>query len=153
MGVFLLLIGSLIGGLIVNEMRASPLPFVYSPPMSSITASAVLDGDLDLDEMQKISPHPGILILDARPNSLYRSGHIPSAMSLPADDFDKQYQALQSTLQSHRNELCIVYCSGVRCKDSQIVATTLQKLGYQHVRIFRGGWNDWQSANLPEEKP
>jgi len=73
-------------------------------------------------------------------------------MSLPRDDFDRRYQALQAILQSHRNESIIVYCSGTRCPDSQIVAAELQKLGYPHVRIFRGGINDWEGANLPEEK-
>ena len=23
---------------------------------------------------------------------------------------------------------------------------------YSHVRLFRGGWSDWESGNLPEEK-
>ena len=162
-GVWILLTGCLIGGLVVNEIRSAPLPLVYSSPEArlnqtveelrpSATVSVALDGDVDRDEMQRISLNHGALILDARPEIFYRLGHIPSAVSLPRDDFDKHYQALQSTLQSHRNQPFVVYCSNFHCPDSQIVAATLQKLGYQHVRLFRGGWDDWEAVNLPEEK-
>lgn len=147
-GALLLLTGCLLAGLVINEMRSAPLPLVYS----ATTVSFALNRDVDRDEMQKLSLNHGALILDARPESFYRLGHIPSALNLPRDDFDKQYQALQSILQSHRNQLLIIYCSNLRCPDSQVVAAALQKLGYPHIRLFRGGWNDWESANLPEEK-
>lgn len=162
-GVWLLLTGCLIGGLVINEMRPMPLSLVYSSPESRLNQTVeqlgstaavpvALDGDVDRDEMQKISSNHVALILDARPEIFYRFGHIPSALSLPRDDFEKQYQVLQSTLQSHRAEPMVVYCSGSDCHDSQMVADALQKLGYPHVRLFRGGWNDWENASLPEEK-
>ncbi len=162
-GVGVLLAGCLIGGLVLNATRSAPLPLIYTSPETRLnqtveelrplaTASLALGEDVELEEMQKISSNHGALILDARPEIFYRLGHIPSAVNLPHDDFEKSYQALQSNLQSHRNQLIVVYCSGLRCPDSQLVAAALQKLGYPHLRIFRGGWNDWQSANLPEEK-
>jgi rhodanese-related sulfurtransferase len=161
--VWLLLTGCLIGGLVLNEMRSTPLSLVYSSPVSrlnqtvehlgsSVTAPSALDGDVERDEMQKLSLNHVALILDARPEIFYRLGHIPSALSLPRDDFEKQYQALQSNLQSHRDKPLVVYCSSTGCHDSQMVVDALQKLGYPHVRLFRGGWSDWESASLPEEK-
>jgi len=161
-GAGLLLVACLLGGLVVNEMRATPLSLVYSSPQShlnqtvgqlgpSATASVALDGNVERDEMRKISMNHMALILDARPEIFYRLGHIPSALSLPRDDFQKQYQALQSTLQSHRGSPLIVYCSDSDCPDSQMVANALQKLGYPHVRLFPGGWSDWKNADLPEE--
>ena len=160
---WLLLAGCLIAGLIVNKMRSAPLPWVYSSTESRLKQpkiesklSAVVpvaeDGDVDVGEMQKISLHQEALIIDARPENEYRLGHIPSAVSLPRDDFDRQYPALQSVLQSYRNKPIIVYCSNFRCADSQIVAVALQRLGYQQVRLFRGGWKDWERANLPAER-
>jgi rhodanese-related sulfurtransferase len=162
-GLWLLLTGCLIGGLVLNEMRPAPLPLVYSPPqtrldhsvehLNSTENSAVaLDGDVAREEMRKLSANRAALILDARPEIFFRLGHIPSALSLPRDDFEKQYQALQAVLQSHRANALVVYCSSPDCHDSQMVADALQKLGYAHVRLFRGGWSDWENANLPEEK-
>ncbi len=160
---WLLLTACLIGGLVLNEMRTPPLALVYSSPASRLSQSVehlgapsappvALDGDVHLEELQKISSSHAALILDARPEIFYRLGHIPSAVSLPRDDFETQYQSLQSILLSHRDAPVIVYCSSTDCHDSQMVADALQKLGYAHVRLFRGGWSDWQSASLPEEK-
>jgi rhodanese-related sulfurtransferase len=162
-GAWLLLTGCFIGGLIVNEMRSPPLSLVYSSRetrlnqaveqlRSSVATRIVLEGDVNLDEMKKLISNHAVLILDARPKIFYRVSHIPSALSLPRDDFEKQYQMLQSTLQSNRNKPLAVYCSSSDCHDSQMVADALVKLGYPHVRVFRGGWSDWESAQLPEEK-
>ena len=162
-GLWLLLTGCLMGGLIFNEMRPTPLPLVYSSPQSrldrsveqlnsAVNSPVALDGDVATEEMRKISANRAALILDARPEVFYRLGHIPSALSLSRDDFQKQYQALLGALQSHRGDPLVVYCSGSDCHDSQIVADALEKLGFAHVRLFRGGWSDWESANLPEEK-
>jgi rhodanese-related sulfurtransferase len=162
-GVWILLTACLLVGIVVNEMRPTPLPLVYSSPatrlnqsveqLGAVSAPAVaLDGVVEKDEMQKISSSRAALILDARPEIFYRLGHIPTALSLPRDDFEKQYQALQPTLKSHRDKPLVVYCSSADCHDSQMVADALEKLGYEHVRLFRGGWSDWESASLPEEK-
>jgi rhodanese-related sulfurtransferase len=162
-GVWLLLAGCFVGGLVVNEVRPTPLSLVYSSPESRLnqtvehlgsspTAPISLDRDVGVDEMQKISSNHTALILDARPESFYRLGHIPSALSLPRGDFENQYQILQATLQSHRDMPLVVYCASIYCHDSQRVADALQKLGYRHVRLFRGGWRDWENASLQEEK-
>ena len=162
-GVWLLLTVCFIGALVINEMRSTPLTLVYLSPESRInhtveqlgspeTASDGLDGDVSRDEMRIISLNHAALILDARPEIFYKLSHIPSALSLPRDDFEKQYLALQSTLQSHRGVPLVIYCSDSDCHDSQMVADALQKLGYPHVRLYRGGWGDWEAADLPEEK-
>jgi rhodanese-related sulfurtransferase len=162
-GVWLLFTGCLLGGLVANEIRLAPLPLVYSSPESRLnqtvehlgattSPSSALEGDVKREEMQKISSNRLALILDARPEIFYRLGHIPSALSLPRDDFEKSYGALQSTLVSYRDKPLVVYCSSTECHDSQMVADALQKLGYEHVRLFRGGWSEWENASLPEEK-
>jgi rhodanese-related sulfurtransferase len=161
--IWLLLTGCLIGGVALNEMRPSPIPLVYSSPASRLNqtiaqletsspAALALDGDISRDDVQKATLDHAALILDARPEIFYRLGHIPSALSLPRDDFEKQYPIVKETLQSHREQPLIVYCASSDCHDSQMVADALLKLGYLHIRVFRGGWSDWENANLPEEK-
>jgi 3-mercaptopyruvate sulfurtransferase SseA len=162
-GGWMLLTGCLMAGVILNEMRTKPLPLVYSSQEARLeqtveklgegpSPSIQSEGDVSLEEMQKISAGRAALILDARPEIFYRIGHIPSALSLPRDDFENGYRVLASVLQQHREQVLVVYCSGNECQDSQMVGNALQRLGYPHVRIFRGGWSDWESQNLPEEK-
>jgi 3-mercaptopyruvate sulfurtransferase SseA len=161
-GLFVLLLGCLILGLCINQMRFAPLPLAYVSPQSRLTqvvqqfghlstTPVVLDKPVGLAEMQSICLTRAALILDARPKIFYRIGHIPSAISLPRDDFGKQYQAVQANLIAHRNSSIVVYCSGGECHDSQMVADALRKLGYPHVRLFQGGWSDWEGSRLPEE--
>lgn len=161
-GAWILLAVSLFGGVALNQIRPQPLPLVYSSPEARLHETVgkgdhasnppiLGEGDVDLDEMQKISSTRAALILDARPEVFYRLGHIPSALSLPRDDFENRYRAIQSVLQANRQKVVVVYCAGTDCRDSQMVGDALQRLGYSHVRLFRGGWGDWEAGNLPEE--
>ena len=163
MGVWMLLTGCLAGGVILNEMRPQPFPLIYSPPAARLDQAVEnlgegkplplpQEGDVSLDEMQKIIAGQSTLILDARPEIFYRVGHIPSALSLPRDDFENGYHVLAHVLESHRDQVVVVYCSGGDCHDSQLVGDALRRLGYAHVRLFRGGWAEWEGENLPEEK-
>lgn len=163
-GVWMLLTGCMAAGIVLNEIRATPLPLVYSPPETRLDqtveklggeASPPVQkgGEVSLEEMQQISASHAALILDARPKIFYRIGHIPSALSLPRDDFENGYRVLTPVLKQHREQVLVVYCSGNNCEDSQRVGDALQRLGYPHVRLFRGGWSEWEGENLPEEKP
>ena len=160
---WLLLTGCLVGGLVLNEMRTTPLSLIYTSPRDRLDRSTgqlgfaprfpvALEGDVASEEMEKLSANRAALILDARPEIFYRLGHIPSALSLPREDFEDRYQALQAVLQSHRDTPLVVYCASTDCHDSQMVAEALKKLGYARVRLFRGGWADWENAHFPEEK-
>ena len=163
MGVWMLLTGCLATGVILNEMRPQPFPLVYSPPASRLDQAVEKlgegrprplpkEGDVSLEEMQKIIDGRAALVLDARPEIFYRVGHIPSAFSLPRDDFENGYRVLARALEAHRDQVLVVYCSGSDCHDSQMVGDALRRLGYAHVRLFRGGWAEWEVENLTEEK-
>lgn len=143
----ILLGGCLAIGLALNQLRARPLSLV-----STSSPAVAASGEVSLEEMKDLTAHHAALILDARPEIFFRLGHIPSASNLPRDDFDKQYAALQSSLESRRDNMLVVYCSTYGCEDSQMVADELRERGYAHVRLFRGGWSDWQADHLPEEK-
>jgi len=163
LGAWILLSGCVAASIILNEMRARPLSLVYAPPAVRLEAAiekmgegrplaVQSEGDVGLEEIRKISAARSALILDARPEVFYRVGHIPSALSLPRDDFESSYRLLAAVLKPHREQPLVVYCSGSDCHDSQMVRDALQRLGYAHVRLFRGGWGEWQGENLPEEK-
>jgi rhodanese-related sulfurtransferase len=162
-GGWILLSGCLAAGLILNELSEKPLPLFYPPPEVRLdhtvgklgegqSQAIASGGDVSLEEMREISADRAALILDARPEVFYRVSHIPSALSLPRDAFEKAYHLLAPRLQTRREQVLVVYCSGNDCQDSQMVEEALQRMGYPHVRVFRGGWSEWDSEKLPEEK-
>jgi rhodanese-related sulfurtransferase len=88
----------------------------------------------------------GALFLDARPVDFYNMSHIPGALALPEDDFDKAFARLEPALRS-RFDL-VVYCSGYGCEASHIVAGKLKERGIQ-AAILNEGWPAWTDAGYP----
>ena len=79
----------------------------------------------------------GYIIIDARTQSEYDEGHIPSAILIP------EYEIAERAEKElpDKNQLILVYCrSGRR---SKIAAEELVKLGYTNVKEF-GGIIDWE---------
>ena len=91
----------------------------------------------------------GALFLDARPVAFYEMSHIPGALPLPEDDFDRAFAGLEPRL---RNTLdLVVYCSGYGCEASHIVARKLREKGIQ-AAILHEGWPAWTDAGYPTKE-
>jgi rhodanese-related sulfurtransferase len=88
----------------------------------------------------------GALLLDARPLDFYKMEHIPGALPLPEDDFQRAFARLEPTLRS-RFEI-VVYCAGYGCEASHIVAGWLRERGIQ-AAILNEGWPAWLEAGYP----
>jgi len=168
--------GALCLGLLVNQFRDKPLGLVYQSKKQRLehavskvgtqtqptqTVSTGNSNDelkpaneikfIELDEFKALAESGNHLILDARPEIFHRLGHIPKALALPRDDFETYYEKHRSLMESNKNQMLLIYCNGSHCEDSELLTTALQKLGYTNLVIFRGGWNDWEKANLPSE--
>lgn len=157
-----------------NSLRDHPLPLVYasraerlqqsvahltgdpsnaSPaPVASTSGQAASPELIDLDRFHALTEDASNVVLDARPALFYQVGHVPGARSLSRESFEANYAALRPLLESRRQNTLAVYCAGGACEDSRLVATALLKLGYPHVVIYEGGWEEWQTASLPEER-
>lgn len=85
-----------------------------------------------------------IVILDVRPESEYRSGHIPEARSIPIDELETRLGEL-----SRKREI-VAYCRGPYCVFADETVALLQKHGYRARRLVEG-LPDWQALNLPVE--
>ena len=162
-GVICLAMASLLAGLAVNSLRASPLPLVYQTPEQRLAAElttlvekpafSLSDADtISLVQVRGVVGDHQTIILDARAAPFYEQGHIPSALNLSRDDFAADYRRLRPTLDASKDKSIVVYCSGGDCHDSRMVASALLSLGFSHVRVFTGGWSGWTEAGLPVEK-
>jgi rhodanese-related sulfurtransferase len=88
----------------------------------------------------------GALFLDARPRDFWRMNRIPGALSLPEDDFDRAFAALEGRLR--RASGIVVYCSGFGCDASHIVARKLRERGFI-AAVLDQGIPAWQDAGFP----
>jgi rhodanese-related sulfurtransferase len=88
----------------------------------------------------------GALFLDARPRDFWRMNRIPGALSLPEDDFDRAFAALEGRLR--RASGIVVYCSGFGCDASHIVARQLRERGFI-AAVLDEGIPAWQDAGFP----
>ncbi len=88
----------------------------------------------------------GALFLDARPRDFWRMNRIPGALSLPEDDFDRAFAALEGQLR--RASGIVVYCSGFGCEASHVVARKLRERGLI-AAILNEGIPAWQDAGFP----
>lgn len=88
----------------------------------------------------------GALFLDARPVDFYEMAHIPGALPLPEDDFDRAFARIEPRLRESLE--VVVYCAGFGCEASHIVARKLKEHGIP-AAILHEGWPAWEDAGYP----
>lgn len=112
--------------------------------------------------------NPQITLVDARPADMYdgtriqhsvQGGHIPGALNIVSlQGVDGQSQSWKSTAELAalykdvpKDNTVITYChDGFR---STLAWLQLKALGYRDVRVYNGGWSDWdRTLTLPVVK-
>jgi rhodanese-related sulfurtransferase len=86
-------------------------------------------------------------LVEALPERYYVDAHLPGALNLPHDAVD----ALAPALLPDRQADIVVYCASAQCRNSDIAAERLQRLGYGKVRVYTDGKKDWIEAGLAVE--
>jgi rhodanese-related sulfurtransferase/DNA-binding transcriptional ArsR family regulator len=85
-----------------------------------------------------------ITILDVRPETEYKKGHIASSISIPYDELSERLKELPK-----RSEI-IAYCRGPFCVYADEAVALLTKAGYKAKRLEEG-FPDWQLMGHPVE--
>lgn len=104
-----------------------------------------------LDEVKAVLDDPNVVLVDARTAAEYVQGHIPGAINIPFIDNAatvpkvwKSPEALRAMYEAAGvtpDKSVIAYCStGVR---SAATYFTLTLLGYPHVSLYTGSWDEW----------
>lgn len=83
-------------------------------------------------------------IVDARLPEHFAIGHIPNARNLPVTSGPKKFEGFLKDVPKERR--LVVYCQSNGCPWSAIVAKKLMELGYADVRLYRGGWTEWEKV-------
>jgi thiosulfate/3-mercaptopyruvate sulfurtransferase len=112
-------------------------------------------------EVQKKLAHPGLRILDARPQADYGKGHIPGAVWVNAKRWHdlgkkeggfhdaKAWGELVGQLGISQDVQVVVY--GSNLTETARVWWTLKYLGLQRVAILNGGWQLWTKEKRPTD--
>jgi len=113
---------------VVKEFRKSKFDF----------ETVTIDGLIEKLDSGKVT------ILDVRPESEYKQGHIAHAISIPIDELSKRLKELPK-----RTEI-IAYCRGPFCVYADEAVNILTKAGYKATRLEEG-FPDWKLQDLPTE--
>jgi len=110
------------------------------------------EADVDSDEARWLHTQ-GARFLDARRTAAYATGHIPGALSLPVwEDGVDEKVALVDSGTADRDLPVVIYCAGGGCEDSHLLARKLWMLGFKNLRIFAGGFPEWEARGWPVAK-
>jgi rhodanese-related sulfurtransferase len=116
-------------------------------PQSSQTVqptSPVKALEIRFDQAEKLLANPDVLFIDARTTKEYAAGHISSttnnAINIFTPDFE---QSIPRIIGLPRDKPIVAYCGGGACELSHELAQNLVGLGFTHVFVYVGGWNEW----------
>jgi rhodanese-related sulfurtransferase len=113
-----------------------------SSPLSGNHAPVLIP----LDEARGFFDSGEALFIDARHEFDYKLGHIKGAMNIPLQELDERKELISAIA---KDKLLIIYCDGAECNSSIELSSKLFQSGYSNVRIFFGGWREWEAAGLP----
>ena len=85
-------------------------------------------------------------LIDIRTPAEYRSGHIPGAINIPLQDFQRRF----AELNAFRGREVVLYCeTGGRASHG---GRWLEAQGFEELRVLDGHMEAWRGAGLPTER-
>jgi rhodanese-related sulfurtransferase len=102
-----------------------------------------MSAEISLSELSsQIASASPPLVAEILGPQYYARGHLPGALNLPLEGLAEN----ATRLLPDKSAAIVVYCSSSTCQNSEIAQRKLTSLGYQNVRVFRGGKAAWQEA-------
>jgi len=148
----ILVFGAVIG-LAYNQFQESPLPIfkTYKPDLTQEAGEdlSVYYIEMDAETLKDMMEAGMAVLLDARTREHYDQGHIPKAISLPVGEFKQMYDKISPLLTE--DKAIIIYCIGIHCIDSSLLAKELYQKGHREIFVYRAGMEEWQALGYPIE--
>jgi rhodanese-related sulfurtransferase len=86
-----------------------------------------------------------VVVVDVRPPSEYRQGHIAQARSIPVDELESRLAELPATRE------IVAYCRGPYCLFADEAVDILSAHGFTATR-YEEGYPEWAAAGLPTDR-
>ena len=87
-------------------------------------------------ELKDLLDEGKVTVVDVRRSEDYEISHIPSAISIPKDELDKNLDKLS------KDEVTVVYCYNQQCHLGARACLILADYGYP-VMLLEGGFKTW----------
>lgn len=97
---------------------------------------------IDRTELAERLRRGTVVVLDVRPETEFRAGHIAGARSVPIGELRKHLKALPS------NSDVVAYCRGPYCVYADDAVRQLRRRGFSASRL-EDGFPEWKRAGLP----
>jgi rhodanese-related sulfurtransferase len=94
------------------------------------------------DELAARLRRGDVVVLDVRPESEYRAGHIAGSRSVPVSELRRNLRALPKDVD------VVAYCRGPYCVYADDAVRELNRRGYC-ARRLEDGFPEWKHAGLP----
>ncbi len=132
----------------LGALLASPLA-LQAEEKAKAQSESIACGTIDMLGLEALmNAKTPMVLIDARTDKYFDGTMIPGAKRLsiesPEADIEK--------LLPEKNMLIVVYCAGVGCPASKMLASRLMKEGYKNVIDYHHGIREWKANNKPIEK-
>lgn len=115
---------------------------------------------ISVDEGKSLAASKGVFFFDTRSAVNFGKGHVPGATSVSykeksdkAENFDASKDEFDlAKLPADKSARVVFYSDGPMGWKSYKAAALAVKAGYKNVHYMRGGFEDWQSKQLPVER-
>jgi len=107
-----------------------------------------LDQVRELQAKQASEPRT-VLLIDPRSPRRYAQAHIPGALSVQLPEI-QQYGGRDARLTGYSN--LVVYGENPASPTARAMTKRLLGIGYETVRLYPGGIEEWIAADLPTEQ-
>lgn len=105
-------------------------------------------------EAAKLLYDENIKFIDGRPPEEFRTGHIKGAYNISYKEFieKSKEEKLEMLKDFGKDEILVSYCGSDSCEISIDNAYEFAKVGYNDVKIYLGGYKEWNNLGYPVEK-
>ena len=100
------------------------------------------------DELRDAIEAGSVTVVETLGAPYYEDAHLPGAINIPHTEVTE----LAGSLLPDKDAAIVTYCSNTACRNSEVAALQLGKLGYTNVRKYAEGKQDWREAGLPLEQ-
>ena len=139
---------SILIALLTNHVRSNGIALIRSS--TSPVSAGNGENIISLQSLIEKLGRPGVMIRDARSPEDYWEGHMPGAKNIPYDEIFEEPAFFLEEVPFGQE--IITYCEGIHCSNAEDVAFLLQEMGYENVKVFVEGWEEWTETGMPVER-